>query len=34
MSDLQFYLTRVARGFAFIAAQYGITMPFSDSCCE
>lgn len=34
MSDRQYYLTRVARCFAYIFAQDGITMPFSGSCCE
>lgn len=31
MSERQQYLTRVARCFAYVSAQYGITLPFFGS---
>ena len=34
MSECQQYLTRVARGFSYDFAQYGITLPFFGSVCR
>ena len=33
MCRIQWYLTRIARCFAYVMAQYGITMPFFGRCC-
>ena len=34
MSELQHYLARVAHGFSYDFAQYGITLPFFGSVCR